>query len=33
MVNALQTAASGMEAQMEQIEHISNNLANENTAG
>jgi flagellar basal-body rod protein FlgG len=33
MVNALQTAASGMEAQMEQIEHITNNLANANTNG
>lgn len=33
MVNALNTAASGMEAQMEQIEHITNNLANVNTTG
>lgn len=33
MVNALNTAASGMEAQMEQIEQITNNLANVNTAG
>jgi flagellar basal-body rod protein FlgG len=33
MVNALNTAASGMLAQMEQIEHLSNNLANVNTPG
>ncbi len=33
MVNALNTAASGMEAQMEQIDQITNNLANVNTAG
>lgn len=33
MVNALNTAASGMEAQMEQIEHITNNLSNVNTTG
>lgn len=33
MVNALHAAATGMEAQMEQIENISNNLANVNTAG
>jgi flagellar basal-body rod protein FlgG len=33
MVNALNAAATGMEAQMTQIEHISNNLANVNTNG
>lgn len=33
MVNALNSAASGMEAQMAQIESISNNLANVNTSG
>lgn len=33
MLNALNTAASGMEAQMEQIEHITNNLSNVNTNG
>ena len=33
MVNALRAAATGMEAQMEQIENITNNLANVNTAG
>lgn len=33
MVNALNTAASGMEAQMEQIDQITNNLANVNTTG
>ncbi len=33
MVNALHSAASGMEAQMEQIENIANNLANVNTTG
>lgn len=33
MVNALNTAASGMEAQMEQIDQITNNLANVNTSG
>lgn len=33
MVNALNAAASGMEAQMAQIDSISNNLANVNTAG
>src|SRR5690348_7249241 len=33
MIGALNAAASGMEAQMEQIEHISNNLANVNTTG
>src|SRR5262245_61664989 len=33
MVNALNSAASGMEAQMAQIESISNNLANVNTTG
>lgn len=33
MVNALNSAASGMEAQMAQIESISNNLSNVNTAG
>jgi len=33
MVGALATAASGMEAQMTQVEHITNNLANVNTAG
>src|SRR5450631_450217 len=33
MVSALNSAASGMEAQMSQIENISNNLANVNTNG
>jgi flagellar basal-body rod protein FlgG len=33
MVNALHSAATGMEAQMEQIENIANNLANVNTTG
>ena len=33
MTNALNTAASGMEAQQAQIESISNNLANVNTNG
>jgi flagellar basal-body rod protein FlgG len=33
MVSALKSAASGMEAQMAQIDSISNNLANANTAG
>ena len=33
MVGALKTAASGMEAQMAQIDSISNNLANANTTG
>jgi flagellar basal-body rod protein FlgG len=33
MVGALKTAASGMEAQMSQIDHISNNIANVNTTG
>jgi len=33
MVGALNSAASGMEAQMAQIDSISNNLANANTTG
>lgn len=33
MVGALKTAASGMEAQLSQIDHISNNIANVNTTG
>lgn len=33
MISALNAASSGMEAQMSQIENISNNLANVNTAG
>jgi flagellar basal-body rod protein FlgG len=33
MINALNAASSGMEAQMSQIENISNNLANVNTTG
>lgn len=33
MISALKTAASGMEAQFAQIENISNNIANVNTAG
>lgn len=33
MIGALGTAASGMEAQMQQIEQITNNLANVNTTG
>ncbi len=33
MVTALHSASSAMSAQMEQIEHIANNLANVNTAG
>ncbi len=33
MISALHTAASGMEAQMSQIDSISNNLANVNTTG
>lgn len=33
MITALNAASSGMEAQMAQIENISNNLANVNTAG
>lgn len=33
MITALNAASSGMEAQMSQIENISNNLANVNTAG
>lgn len=33
MVSALNTASSGMEAQLNQIESISNNLANVNTTG
>lgn len=33
MINAMNSAASGMEAQMAQIESISNNLANVNTSG
>jgi flagellar basal-body rod protein FlgG len=33
MISALHAAASGMEAQMAQIESISNNLANVNTTG
>jgi len=33
MITALRAAASGMEAQMAQIENISNNLANVNTNG
>ena len=33
MIGALSAAASGMEAQMEQIGHITNNIANVNTSG
>lgn len=33
MISALKAAASGMEAQMAQIDNISNNLANVNTTG
>ena len=33
MISALNSAASGMEAQMAQIDSISNNLANVNTTG
>lgn len=33
MIGALKTAASGMEAQLSQIDHISNNIANVNTTG
>src|SRR5580700_9005823 len=33
MVGALNSASSGMEAQLSQIENISNNLANVNTTG
>lgn len=33
MITALNTAASGMEAQMAQMDSISNNLANANTTG
>ena len=33
MITALKSAASGMEAQMAQINSISNNLANVNTTG
>jgi len=33
MISALNSAASGMEAQMAQIDNISNNLANVNTTG
>lgn len=33
MVNALNSAASGMEAQMAQMDSISNNIANVNTTG
>lgn len=33
MIGALSSAASGMEAQMEEIGHITNNIANVNTAG
>src|SRR5271154_1762915 len=33
MVSALNSASSGMEAQLSQIENISNNLANVNTTG
>lgn len=33
MITALSAASSGMEAQMSQIENISNNLANVNTTG
>jgi len=33
MVNALRSAASGMEAQLAQIESISNNISNVNTSG
>jgi len=33
MITALNAASSGMEAQMSQIENISNNLANVNTTG
>ncbi len=33
MIGALKTAASGMQAQLSQIDHISNNIANVNTAG
>ena len=33
MISALSSAASGMEAQMEQMDTISNNLANVNTTG
>ncbi len=33
MISALNAAASGMEAQLHQIENISNNLANVNTTG
>jgi flagellar basal-body rod protein FlgG len=33
MIGALGTAASGMEAQMDEIGHITNNIANVNTTG